>query len=169
MRRETLEAAEELLPYACRFIALMDEATERIQSRNGRQHIKLRLGASYTPATYFLLRHYEIDVTIVSLPNEQEKGLHIIPLIEDELQLMIQQNPGVGRCSHLPGFFAIKRLLHIFNPASPSPILSFLMTLYNYQKLSIFDPCILHCLLLTILRISLHPLYNYLLNRNQNP
>ncbi|WNS46684.1 LysR family transcriptional regulator [Paenibacillus sp. MMS20-IR301] len=117
------EAAEELLPYARRVASMMEEAAERMRARSGDAHSRLKLGASYTPATYFLppfladykrghpdtdllltvkkadtilslLRHHEIDVAIVSLPNEPEKGLQIVPLIEDELQLVMNpQHP----------------------------------------------------------------------------
>lgn len=79
---------------------------------------KLRIGASYTPATYFLpsymrafqasfpqvmslltvkkagttlnlLREYEIDVAVVSLRNVPLDGLHVIPLVPDELKLVM--------------------------------------------------------------------------------
>lgn len=112
------EAAEELLPYARRVVSLMEEASERMQARAMHARSRLKLGASYTPATYFLppfladykrghpdtdllltvkkadtilslLRHHEIDAAIVSLPNEPEKGLQIVPLLEDELQLVM--------------------------------------------------------------------------------
>ncbi|OWR27696.1 LysR family transcriptional regulator [Saccharibacillus sp. O23] len=114
-------AAEELLPYARRIVTLMDEASRQMRSRSGLEKARLRLGASYTPATYFMppylaefrrqnpdielqltvkqaggtlamLRGYEIDAAVVSLPDGEEKGLTIVPLIEDELQLVM--NPG---------------------------------------------------------------------------
>lgn len=112
------EAADELLPYARRVVSLMEEAAGRMRARAEQGHHRLRLGASYTPATYFLppflaeykrlhpdtdllltvkkagttlslLRNHEIDAAIVSLPDEPEKGLHIVPLLEDELQLVM--------------------------------------------------------------------------------
>ncbi len=111
-------AAEELLPYARRIVTLMDEAQRQMKSRSGRERARLRLGASYTPATYFMppylaqfrqlhpeielqltvkqagdtlamLRSYEIDAAVVSLPDGEEKGLIVVPLIEDELQLVM--------------------------------------------------------------------------------
>ncbi|MCQ4087312.1 LysR family transcriptional regulator [Saccharibacillus sp. JS10] len=111
-------AAEELLPYARRIVALMDDARRQMRSRSGHERVRLRLGASYTPATYFMppylaefrqsnpdielqltvkqaggtlamLRGYEIDAAIVSLPDHEEKGLIVVPLVEDELQLVM--------------------------------------------------------------------------------
>jgi DNA-binding transcriptional LysR family regulator len=124
------EAAEELLPYARRVAALMEEAAERMKARASRGHSRLKLGASYTPATYFLppflaeyklkhgntdlvltvkkaetilslLKHHEIDVAVVSLPDEPEKGLQIVPLLEDELQLVMKPGHPLGTVEQL--------------------------------------------------------------------
>lgn len=111
------EAADYLLPYARRIVALTDEAAERMAEwREGRGG-RLKLGASYTPATYLMppylsefqgqhpeiglqlsvkkaaaildmLRRHEIDVAIVSLPDAAESGIRITRLIEDELKLL---------------------------------------------------------------------------------
>ncbi|OWA35135.1 hypothetical protein B9G55_10650 [Saccharibacillus sp. O16] len=114
-------AAEELLPYARRIVTLMEEASQQLRSRSGLEKARLRLGASYTPATYFMppylaqfrqqnpgielqltvkqagdtlamLRSYEIEAAVVSLPEGEEKGLTLVPLIEDELQLVMNPN-----------------------------------------------------------------------------
>ncbi|CAM3547696.1 LysR family transcriptional regulator [Marinicrinis lubricantis] len=111
------EAAGELLPYARRIIALLEEAKLRMDERRKLAQMKLRLGASYTPATFFLppylqefqglhpsmqfmitvnqankilgmLRQYEIDAAIVSLPDIEEQGLVIRRLMADELKLV---------------------------------------------------------------------------------
>lgn len=113
------EAAEELLPYARRVVSLMEEAAERMRARALNTHSRLKLGASYTPATYYLppfladyrqlqpdtdlqltvkkaetvlslLRQHEIDAAVISLPDEPLKGLQVLPLIEDELQLVMK-------------------------------------------------------------------------------
>lgn len=111
------EAGKDLLPYVRRIVALTAEMEERAaEHRDGRLG-KLRLGASYTPATYFMpsyfagfqklypqiqlllsvkkaegvlamLRGYEIDAAVVSLPDMQEDDLTIIPLAADELMLV---------------------------------------------------------------------------------
>lgn len=112
------EAALELFPYARRIVFLMEEARLAMLERRELGEGRLRLGASYTPATYVLpphlaayralyprvslmlmvkqaasvlamLRSYEIDVGIVSLGDSLEEGLIIQPLIEDELKLLL--------------------------------------------------------------------------------
>ncbi|MFB5675224.1 LysR family transcriptional regulator [Paenibacillus terreus] len=124
------KAAEELLPYARHILSLMDEAAERMSMHAAQTGIKLKLGASYTPATYYLppylaefrhrypsvqlllnvkkaesmlhlLRNYEIDVAIVSLPQDEEKGLCVIPLLEDELQLVMSPQHPLANMEHL--------------------------------------------------------------------
>lgn len=111
------EAAVDLLPYVRRIVALTAEMEERAAEHRDGSSGKLRLGASYTPATYFMpayfagfqqlypqiqlqlsvkkaeavlamLRGYEIDAAIVSLPEMKEKNLTIIPLAADELLLV---------------------------------------------------------------------------------
>lgn len=112
------EAAMDLLPYARRIVALAEEMEEFAAERRERGGGKLRLGASNTPATYYLapyfslfqqrhpqiqlllsvkkadavlamLRNYEIEVAVVSLPETTEKGLAIHTLAEDELKLVM--------------------------------------------------------------------------------
>ncbi|OMF28083.1 LysR family transcriptional regulator [Paenibacillus sp. FSL H8-0548] len=112
------EAALELLPYARRIVFLMEEARLAMLERRELGEGRLRLGASYTPATYVLPPHFaayrqlnkgvslmltvkqagavlamlrsnEIDVGIVSLGDAVEDGLIIQPLIEDELKLLL--------------------------------------------------------------------------------
>lgn len=112
------EAALELLPYARRIVFLMEEAKLAMLERRELGEGRLRLGASYTPATYVLPPHFaayrqlnkgvslmltvkqagavlamlrsnEIDVGIVSLGDAVEEGLIIQPLIEDELKLLL--------------------------------------------------------------------------------
>lgn len=48
------EAAADLLPYVRRIVALTAEMEERAAEHREGRGGKLRLGASYTPATYFL-------------------------------------------------------------------------------------------------------------------
>ncbi|WP_337098088.1 LysR family transcriptional regulator [Paenibacillus sp. YIM B09110] len=112
------DAAAELLPYAKRIVYLMDEAKQTMAERREQGEGKLRIGASYTPATYVLpsyltefrslypkaslmlnvkqaesvlamLHNYEIDAAIVSLGHTQEAGLIVLPLLTDELQLLM--------------------------------------------------------------------------------
>ncbi|QNK58428.1 LysR family transcriptional regulator [Paenibacillus sp. PAMC21692] len=121
------EAALELLPYIRRIVFLGGELEEHAAQLHNRGGGRLKLGASYTPATYLLpaffsafqeeypsiqlqltvkkagtimamLRNYELDAAVVSLPNTPEPGLSIQPLLEDELRLVVA--PGhrlVGR------------------------------------------------------------------------
>lgn len=117
--RPTSEAFE-LLPYARRIVKLVDEAEERVSEMRNRQGGRLRIGASHTPATYFIprylaqfrsqypdvqllltvkkarstlamLRNYEIDAAIVSLPEtvEDDEGLVLHKLAEDGLRLFL--------------------------------------------------------------------------------
>lgn len=121
------EAASELLPYAKRIVYLMDEARLTMAERREQGEGRLRIGASYTPATYVLpsyltgfrslypkaslmlnvkqaesvlamLRNYEIDAAIVSLGHTQEAGLVVLPLMTDELQLLMSpEHPLAGK------------------------------------------------------------------------
>ncbi|MFC4600767.1 LysR family transcriptional regulator [Cohnella hongkongensis] len=112
--------AYELLPYARRIVMLVDEADERMSELRSRQGGRLRIGASHTPATYFIPRHlaqfrslhpdvqllltvkkasstlamlrsYEIDAAIVSLPEKlrEDEGLVLYRLAEDGLRLFL--------------------------------------------------------------------------------
>lgn len=112
------EAAADLLPYVRRIVALTAEMEERAAEHRNGTSVKLRLGASYTPATYFmppyfagfqrqypqiqlqltvkkaeavlaLLRDYEIEAAIVSLPDSREEGLSVVPLVADELMMVL--------------------------------------------------------------------------------
>ncbi|WP_138754764.1 LysR family transcriptional regulator [Paenibacillus sinopodophylli] len=112
------EAAADLLPYARRIVFLVEEARLTMQERREQGEGRLRLGASYTPATYVLpphlaayrqlypgvnqqltvkqagavlsmLRSCEIDIGIVSLSDEPQEGLIIQPLVADELKLLL--------------------------------------------------------------------------------
>jgi DNA-binding transcriptional LysR family regulator len=112
------EAGMAMLPYARRITTLLDEAEQLVQEYREGGRGTLKIGASYTPATYFLppfladfqaiypnvlpmltvkkakaimelLLDFEIDVSIVSLPEGQKEGLHVIPLIADELRLVM--------------------------------------------------------------------------------
>ncbi|WP_178023725.1 LysR family transcriptional regulator [uncultured Paenibacillus sp.] len=111
------EAATDLLPYVRRIVALTAEMEERAAEHRDGTSVKLRLGASYTPATYFMppyfagfqklypqiqlqlsvkkaeavlamLRGYEIEAAIVSLPESREEDLTVVPLVTDELMLV---------------------------------------------------------------------------------
>lgn len=112
------EAAIDLLPYARRIVALMEEAQEMMNQHREQSGSKLKLGASYTPATYLMppylaayqklfpavkliltvkkagtvlqmLRKYDIDAGILSLGREVEEGLIVQPLLPDELMLLL--------------------------------------------------------------------------------
>lgn len=112
------EVGETLLPYARRIVSLVDEVEQLVFEHQELGVGKLKIGASYTPATYFLppylasfqinypkilplltvkkakeilelLQNYEIDVAVVSLYDEQRPGLETISLIEDELKLLL--------------------------------------------------------------------------------
>jgi DNA-binding transcriptional LysR family regulator len=117
------DAAMELMPYAKRIVFLMDEAKLAMSERREKGEGRLRLGASYTPATYVLppylaafrefspkvsqmlivkqasgilamLRNYELDIAIVSLADRPQQGLIVQRLMEDELQLLVSpQHP----------------------------------------------------------------------------
>lgn len=121
------DAGESLLPYARRIIALVEEAEQRMKEFRELERGKLKIGASYTPATYFLppyleafqndfpnilplltvkkagtilemLKEYEIDVAVVSVTDEKREGVEIIPLIEDELKLLLSpRHPLTGK------------------------------------------------------------------------
>ncbi|WP_336771400.1 LysR family transcriptional regulator [Paenibacillus sp. MMO-58] len=115
------EAGQTLLPYAKRICALLDESSQLMKEHReqGRGHLKI--GASYTPATYFLppylaafqakydkvmpqmtvkqagtvinlLREFEIDVAVVSLIVRPFDDLEIIPLADDDLKLVLPYN-----------------------------------------------------------------------------
>lgn len=112
------EAGMAMLPYARRITTLVDEAEQLVEEYREGGRGTLKIGASYTPATYFLppflaefqvrypnvlpmltvkkargimelLQDFEIDVAIVSLPEGKREGLHVIPLIADELRLVM--------------------------------------------------------------------------------
>ncbi|AJY75090.1 LysR family transcriptional regulator [Paenibacillus beijingensis] len=112
------EAGKELLPYARRIYALMDEAERLMKEHREQGRGLLKIGASYTPATYFmppylsdfqvqfplvtptltvkqagsiltLLTEYEVDVAVVSLPDTVKDGLRLVPLVQDELKLLL--------------------------------------------------------------------------------
>lgn len=112
------EAAVELLPYVRRIVSLSLELEELAMKRRTAGGGKLRLGASYTPATYLMppyfaefqkkhphiqlrlavkkaetvlgmLRNYEIEAAIVSLSEAEEPGLIVKPLLQDELKLLM--------------------------------------------------------------------------------
>lgn len=113
------EIAGELLPYARKIVALVEEAEARMLEIRDKSAGKLRIGASHTPATYLippylaqfrkdnpdmrllltvkkaasvleLLTLHELDAAIVSLPESAEKeGLAVHRLVEDELRLFL--------------------------------------------------------------------------------
>ena len=112
------DAGAALLPYARRITALTEEAEVLMKEHRELGRGKLRVGASYTPATYFLppmlgafqasfpqvltlltvkkadailklLREYEVDVVVVSLRDIPLDGLNVIPLVQDELKLIM--------------------------------------------------------------------------------
>jgi len=123
------EAADYLLPYARRIVALTEEAAQRMAEWREKRGGRLKLGASYTPATYLMppyfsefqkqypeiglqlsvkkaatildmLRRYEIDAAVVSLPDAAESGIRITRLIEDELKLLFSpKHPLADRAS----------------------------------------------------------------------
>ncbi|MDI4650387.1 LysR family transcriptional regulator [Cohnella hashimotonis] len=110
------DAGEALLPYAAKISALLDEASQLMTDYREQGRGRLKIGASYTPATYFLpaylaefqmqyplalptltvkqagdalalLESFEVDVAVVSLSEEPYPGLNVIPLGEDPLTL----------------------------------------------------------------------------------
>ncbi|MBB6693229.1 LysR family transcriptional regulator [Cohnella xylanilytica] len=112
------DAGEGLLPYARKITALVEEAEQLMKEYREEGRGKLRIGASYTPATYFLpaylaefqqrfpnalplltvkqaggalamLHGYEVDVAIVSLPDEPYPDLNVVKLTDDELKLAL--------------------------------------------------------------------------------
>ncbi|MEX1029446.1 MAG: LysR family transcriptional regulator [Paenibacillaceae bacterium] len=126
----TTEAAAELVPYARRIIALNEEAKMRMDERRKVTQLKLRLGASYTPATFFIppylqefqtmnpamqllitvnqankvllmLKQFEVDAAIVSLPDIEEEGLMIHRLMEDELMLVFSPAHPLARLDEI--------------------------------------------------------------------
>lgn len=111
------KACLELVPYARQILELLEEAKRRVIEVNGLSQPKLRIGASHTPATYFLppfikqfqklhpelevqvrvnqtqtaiemLRHHQLDLAIISLPDFTIEGLNLHPLVEDRLLLV---------------------------------------------------------------------------------
>jgi DNA-binding transcriptional LysR family regulator len=122
--------AADLLPYARRIVALMEEVESMMEERRERGEGKLKLGASYTPATYFLppymaefgslhprvriqltvkkadsllqmLRNYEIDAAVVSLPSDHLEGLVMEKLMEDELKLLLSPSHPLAQRTEL--------------------------------------------------------------------
>lgn len=110
------DAGEALLPYAAKISALLDEASQLMADYREQGRGRLKIGASYTPATYFLpaylaefqmqyplalptltvkqagdalalLESFEVDVAVVSLSEEPYPELNVIPLGEDPLTL----------------------------------------------------------------------------------
>ncbi|QHW32509.1 LysR family transcriptional regulator [Paenibacillus rhizovicinus] len=121
------ENAADLLPYARRIVALMEDVEAMMEERREQGEGKLKLGASYTPATYFLpphmaafgnlhprvriqlsvkkadslldmLRKYEIDAAVVSLPSDRLEGLVMEKLMEDELKLLLSPAHPLAQC-----------------------------------------------------------------------
>lgn len=118
-RLQLTDAGRTLLPYAKRICSLLDESTRLMEEYREQGRGQLRIGASYTPATYFmppylaafqavqqnvmpmltvkqageilqLLREYEVDVAIVSLLDcSSIEDLRLIPLAKDELKLLL--------------------------------------------------------------------------------
>ncbi|CAM4312542.1 DNA-binding transcriptional LysR family regulator [Paenibacillus endophyticus] len=124
------EAAADLLPYARKIVFLVEEAKLTMQERREQGEGRLRLGASYTPATYvlpphlaayrqlypgvnqqltvkqagsvlFMLRSYEIDVGIVSLSDSPQEGLVVQPLVADELKLLLAPQHALANQRHV--------------------------------------------------------------------
>lgn len=123
-------AAVELLPFARRIVYLTEAARDAMATYGSREGGKLRLGASYTPATYVMppyiaayrslfpdvslqltvkqaetvlgmLRDYEVDAGIVSLGTSKVKGLKIVPLLPDELRLLMSPGHSLAMESEL--------------------------------------------------------------------
>ncbi|MFD0673233.1 LysR family transcriptional regulator [Cohnella sp. GCM10027633] len=118
-RMHLTDAGRTLLPYAKRICALVDESDRLMAEHRDQGRGQLRVGASYTPATYFmppyladyqsrnpnvmpmltvkqagdileLLRGYEIDVAVVSLLGDIAiEELRVVPLVEDGLKLLL--------------------------------------------------------------------------------
>jgi len=111
------DAGEELLPYARKISVLFENAQQLMKEYKELGRGKLRIGASYTPATYFLpaylaefqqrfprtvplltvkqagealglLRGCEIDVAVVSLPEQPASDLVVVKLADDDLKLV---------------------------------------------------------------------------------
>ena len=112
------DAGESLLPYARKITVLVEEAEQLMREHKDKGRGKLRIGSSYTPATYFLpaylaeyqeryprtmplltvkqagdvlemLDGYEIDVAVVSLPDRPYPHLNLVKLADDELKLVL--------------------------------------------------------------------------------
>lgn len=117
-RLSLTQAGESLLPYARKIATLVDEADRLMREFKEEGRGKLRIGASYTPATYFLpaylaefqekhprtlplltvkqagdvlamLGDYEIDVAVVSLPDRPYPEWNVVKLADDELMLAL--------------------------------------------------------------------------------
>jgi Transcriptional regulator len=115
------DAGQALLPYAKRICALLDESGQLMKEHREQGRGQLKIGASYTPATYFLppylaafqasyekvipqltvkqagtvmklLREFDIDVAVVSLIVRPLDDLEIIPLADDDLKLVLPSN-----------------------------------------------------------------------------
>lgn len=116
-RLHLTDAGRALLPYAQRIVSLCKEASQLMEDHLQQRTGSLRLGASYTPATYWLpellsayrrekpgvhiqmtvkkaeliqeiVRSGEIDIGIVSDTPTHDPELTTIPLIADELLLL---------------------------------------------------------------------------------
>ncbi|MCC3376798.1 LysR family transcriptional regulator [Cohnella sp. REN36] len=124
------DAGQTLLPYARRVCALLDEADRLMTEHREQGRGPLKIGASYTPATYFmppylaefqsnypqviptltvkqagailgLLRDYEVDVAVVSLLDPTAEGLHVVPLVQDDLMLVLPIGHPLARLDRL--------------------------------------------------------------------
>ncbi|MBB6674378.1 LysR family transcriptional regulator [Cohnella nanjingensis] len=124
------DAGQTLLPYARRVCALLDEAGRLMTEHREQGRGPLKIGASYTPATYFmppflaefqsnypqviptltvkqagailgLLRDYEVDVAVVSLLDTAVEGIHVVPLVQDDLKLVLPIGHPLSRLARL--------------------------------------------------------------------
>ncbi|UJF34015.1 LysR family transcriptional regulator [Paenibacillus hexagrammi] len=124
------ETGQALFPFARRIYALVGEAERLMMEYREQGRGLLKLGASYTPATYFmppyladfqtqypqvtptlsvkkassiliLLKEYEVDVAVVSLPLTDIEGLQLVPLVQDELKLMLPPEHPLSRKEHI--------------------------------------------------------------------
>ncbi|WP_244226525.1 LysR family transcriptional regulator substrate-binding protein [Paenibacillus protaetiae] len=122
--------AADLLPYARRIVSLMEEAGAMAKDRRDRGEGRLKLGASYTPATYLLppyiaefgglfprtriqlavkkadnllhmLRKYEIDAAVISLPADDLEGFVMENLMEDEHKLLLSPSHPLAQHAEL--------------------------------------------------------------------
>ncbi|CAM3339990.1 LysR family transcriptional regulator [Paenibacillus lupini] len=124
------DAGQTLLPYAKRICALLDESSQLMKEHREQGRGQLKIGASYTPATYFLppylaafqasyekvmpqmtvkkagtvmklLKEFDIDVAIVSLIVRPMDDVEIIPLADDDLKLVLPSNHPLTLQEHI--------------------------------------------------------------------